>query len=108
MRQSTTKVVNIRTVSNHEWTHDLLVITETEAVLHDEILIFLDFVLVHLTLLYLGKVPGDDVLPGRGHDGILLLPFTDIEPEGRMVNILRAYNEEKTDLAGVNEMLWFI
>ena len=94
------------TVSNHEWTYDLLVIAEAEVVLHDKILIFLDFILVHLTLLHFRKVPGDDILPGRGHNGIFLLPFTDIEPEGRMLNILRLHNEvKKLDLAGVNEML---
>ena len=104
------KAVNGRTVFNHEWTYDLLVIAEAEAVLHDKILIFLNFILVHLTLLHFRKVPGDDVLPARGHNGILLLPFTDIEPAGEMVNIFRVHDEEvkKTDLAGVNEMLWFI
>lgn len=106
MQQSTTKAINGGTVFNHEWAYDLLVIAEAEAILHDKILIFLNFILVHLTLFHFRKVPGDDVLPGRGHNGILLLPFTDIEPEGRMLNIRRVHNEvKKPDLAGVNEML---
>ena len=88
----------------------MLVIAEAEVVLYDKILILLDFILVHLTLLHFLKVPGNDVLPGRGYNGIFLLPFTDVESEGTVVNILRVRDEKTggTDLAGESDIVWFI
>jgi hypothetical protein len=73
VRQSTTKVTNKRTASDHDWTYDLLVIAEAEVVLYDKVLILLDLILVHLTLLHFRKVPGNNVLPGRSHNRIFLL-----------------------------------
>lgn|SRR6266850_45225 len=94
----------------HGWTYNFLVIAEAEVVLYNKVLILLDFILIHLTLLHFLKVPGNDVLPGRGYNGIFLLPFTDVESEGTVVNILRVYDEKtgRTDLAGVKEIAWFI
>lgn len=91
----------------HGWTYNLLVIAEAEVVLYNMILVLLDFILIHLTLLHFLKVPGNDVLPGRGHNGIFLLPFTDVESESTVVNILRVHDEKTggTDLAGENEIL---
>ena len=43
----------------------------------------LDLVLVELALLHLGEVPGDDVLSGRRHDRVLLLPLAHVEPAAR-------------------------
>jgi hypothetical protein len=92
------------------WTYNLLVIAEAEVVLYNKILILLDFILIHLTLLHFLKVPGNDVLSSRGYNGIFLLPFADVESEGTVVIILRAYDQKmgRTNLAGVNEILWFI
>lgn len=105
-----TKEINEWTDSSYEWTYDLLVIAEAEVVLYNKILIFLDFILIHLTLLHFREVPGNNILPGRGHNCIFLLPFTDVKPEGRTVNILAVHSETtgRADLAGVKEMLWFI
>lgn len=79
MRQSTTEAFNERTFSDHDWTYNLLVIAEAEVVLHDKVLILLDFILVHLTLLHFRKVPGNNVLPSRSYNRILLLRFTDVK-----------------------------
>jgi len=89
------------------WTDDLLVIAEAEVVLYNKILILLDFIFIHLTLLHFRKVPSNDILPSRGHDSIFLLPFADIEPEGMIISILRVHDGKmgRTDLAGLNEMV---
>lgn len=80
MRQSRTKAINERAVSLDTETYDLLIIAEAEVVLYDKVLIFLDFILVHLTLLHFRKVPGNDVLPGRSHNRVFFLSLTDVKP----------------------------
>jgi len=57
----------------------LFIVPELEIVLHDHVFVFLDLILVKVSLLNLREVPCDDILPRRCDNGILFLPLALIE-----------------------------
>jgi len=59
--------------------HNLFIISELEIVLHDHIFVLLDLILVELSLLDLGEVPCNDILPCRCDNSVLFLPLALIE-----------------------------
>ena len=89
-------------------TYNFFIIAKLEVVLHDLIFIFLDFVMIEFAFLDFRKVPSNNILPSRGHDGVLLLTFPLVEPvkcrsEWKIrvrTKIYRAYR------AGVKEILF--